>query len=293
MKKDWLQVASVMLNIVLLVFVLRLSDQVKGLQYDLEQDLQDVEETVSGELSCTLSEMRQTLEDSVKLHTDYGLEITGVDKETKSLLTDAFVQLKRWGADTAVTLSITQGEKVAELPMTHEGNGRFTASVALAAEEVGEICLAVSVLENGLTTQEDLGGWDSVSMLLPLQMDAWAYSGPTFAAGVLTLEEVNAFLDDGQGNYVQVQEAEFRVYQNGELVRTVAGLYDPDKGYSSAETVKLTGVKAADYVWVNFACCDTYGLHYEFPMITWSEGEPPLSFLTAMGCDKGPVLTWD
>ena len=42
MKKDWLQVASVMLNIVLLVFVLRLSDQVKGLQYDLEQDLQDV-----------------------------------------------------------------------------------------------------------------------------------------------------------------------------------------------------------------------------------------------------------
>ena len=66
-------------------------------------------------------------------------------------------------------------------------------------------------------------------------------------------------------------------------------LYDPQKGYRAAEDVVLTEVDSWNYVWVTFACRDEYGLRYEFPVRTWTEGEPPPAF---GGGDQRPVLTW-
>lgn len=288
MKKNWLQIASIVLNVVLLVFVLRLDGEMKVLRYELSQELQGAEERTSN----ALYEVQHMLETAEELHTGYGMKLTGIDVDTQSFLADAFVQFEHWGTDLAATLCMTQGEVTTELPMTHEGNGRFTAPVSL--KETGEIQLAVLVTENGVAAREELGGWEDIVSLLPLQMDTWAYNAAVFRGGKLTIGEIQAFLKGTGGNYVEAENAEFRVYLNGDFVKTIEALYDPQKGYRAAEDVVLTEVNSWNYVWVNFACRDQYGLHYEFPVSTWTEGEPPPSFVYTHTGDRfnGPVLTW-
>ena len=48
--KNWLQIASIVLNVVLLVFVLRLNGEMKTLQYELSQELERTEERISDAL---------------------------------------------------------------------------------------------------------------------------------------------------------------------------------------------------------------------------------------------------
>ena len=286
--KNWLQIASIVLNVVLLVFVLRLNGEMKTLQYELSQELERTEERISD----ALYEVQHTLETAEELHTDYGMSLTGIDMESQSFLADAFVQFEHWGTDLAATLCVTQGEVTAELPMTHEGNGRFTVPVSL--KETGRIQLAVLVTENGVAAREELGSWEDIVSFLPLQMNAWGYNNPVFRGGKLTIGEIQAFLKDRGGNYVEAEDAEFRVYLNGDFVKRIEAQYDPQKGYRAAEDVVLTEVDPWNYVWVTFACQDEYGLRYEFPVNTWTEGEPPPSFgdTHAGGRFNGPALTW-
>jgi len=286
MKKNALSILSIALNVLFLVLVLRLSGQVKDLRYEMKQDLQSIEENVDGALSNALYEMQQTLESSAQLYLSYGLEPAGVDAATESILADAALQLKRWSDDAAVTLFLTQNGEKQELPMTHEGGGRFTVPVRFGTQ-AGEIRLAFSVTEKGVTTVEELGGWQDIFMLLPLQTDGWGYSGPTLVGNVLTLGGQNVTLRDAHGEPARAEDTEFRVYRNGVLEKTVPARYAPDQGYGDTETVKLTGVSEDDSVEVTFACRDSYGLHYEFPLYHWGAEDSAFSV-----SNQRPTLTW-
>ncbi|MBQ8390431.1 MAG: hypothetical protein IJX52_05570, partial [Oscillibacter sp.] len=174
MKKNWLPILSIALNIVLLFTVYLLSGDIKNLQSGLENDLRSLENTVERELSDAVYQVRNELDQAARLHTDYGLEPTGLDSDTHSLLAEVFADLKTWGADTSVTLLMTQGGEETSIPMTHAGSGRFEAPVSLSTES-GEIWLSLLVTAGGSTTREDLGGWGDVSMLLPLQMNGFGW----------------------------------------------------------------------------------------------------------------------
>ena len=294
MKKNWLPILSIALNIVLLFTVYLLSGDIKNLQSGLGNDLRSLENTVERELSDAVYQVRNELDQAARLHTDYGLEPTGLDSDTHSLLAEVFADLKTWGADTSVTLLMTQGGEETTIPMTHAGSGRFEAPVSLSTES-GEIWLSLLVTAGGSTTREDLGGWGDVSMLLPLQMSGFGWGDPAFENGTLTIRHNSAGVLDQEYNAVKPKDAEFYVYLNGRRTKTVtAQLMDEDTCEYYVDEVVLEGVKLGDQLSVSFACRDAYGLHYEFPLYTWTvvETEDQQAFTAGSGSNT-PILTWE
>ena len=291
MKKNWLPILSIGLNIVLLFTVYLLSGDIKNLRSDLENDLRSLENTVERELSDAVYQVRNELDQAARLHTDYGLEPTGLDAGTKSLLAEVFAELKTWGADTSVTLLMTQGGEETTIPMTHAGSGRFEAPVSLSTES-GEIWLSLLVTAGGSTTREDLGGWGDVSMLLPLQMNGWGWSDPQYKDGTLVLGQQSVSIEDLDGNPAHAQECGFCIYINEEW--TMTGGNDDAYGSFEVESMTLEDVALGDEVSVSFVCRDEYGLRYEFPLYTWTvvETEDQQAFTAGSGSNT-PILTWE
>lgn len=120
MKKNWFQILSLALNAVLLIalFVTRaelvntrtiLKSNLDGIAYRLS----DMDDRITN-LSAKQREQTEDL-------SDFSFEPTGLDPESHTLQADMSITLRRWTADTEVTLVVTQNGQTTELPMS--GNG--------------------------------------------------------------------------------------------------------------------------------------------------------------------------
>ena len=295
MKKYWFQTISILLNIVLLFFVGNLAGELKNVRIQVRNDMDELTERMEEEISNGISRMENELKESAKLHTDYGLEPAGIDQKTQSLLAQAFVELKEWSGDTALTLTVTQGDESWAVPMIHDGNGRFEAPLSLAVRR-GDIRLAYAASSGGLITREDLGELGDISMLLPLQMNSWSWGEPVYEDGKLVLHRQSAGVHDKKGSSVPAQEPEFYVYLNGERVREAAAKQrDFDVYEYFVDEIMLENAALGDKVTVAFACRDEYGLHYEFTLYTWTVEETDSDNPTAAAAGGGniPKLSWE
>lgn len=291
MKKNALAIASIVLNVVLLWTVYLLNGDVKNLRSYVHSELHNVEYTISQDISRIETAIdRQQLR-----HESYALEPAGVDKKQQKLLAEAVVTLKEWSSDTAVTLRVTQQGNTESLLMETKGDGRFTVPVAISTQS-GDIRLSALITTGGITTEEELGIWGDISMLLPLQMSGWGWGDPQFEEGALTLRDHSAGVQDRNGIPMEACETEFYVYVNGELGEKVsaAPLEDDDLTQYWMESCTLSRkVSLGDEIAVSFACRDAYGLHYEFPLYTWEVVETQdQSAFTAVGGSNTPTLTW-
>ena len=137
MKEKRFQNLSLALNVVLLIalFVTRaeLADTQNSLKNQLDSvawRLMDVQDQIT-DLSVRQREQTEDL-------SDFSFEPTGLDPESHTLQADMSITLRRWTADTAVTLLITQNGQTAELPMTGT-DGVFTTPVGLPVEDLSLI----------------------------------------------------------------------------------------------------------------------------------------------------------
>lgn len=298
MKKYWFQIVSLTLNIVLLVAVVRLYSAMENLHSQTGSRIDLMENRMETELSNVVSGIERAMEKADRLHTNYTLEPSRLDAKTKSLLADFSVELKEWSGDTAAVLLVRQNGSDTEVPLTHAGNGRFTAPVALTTEN-GDIWLSITVTAGGVTAKEDLGGWGDISMLLPLQMNGWGGSVPTIVGDQLMLGDYSAHVKDQDYNWAKAEDTEFYVYLNGENVLTCAAEPLEDFGMVQYESGSLPDlqVQEGDSVALSFACRDVYGLHYEFPMYSWTierdQGNKGKLYIEeTLEEDDSPILTW-
>lgn len=282
MKKYAIPVLSIALNIVLLLFVKNLSGQVS----DLQRQVRSLESDMDRKITSEVSSLRNDLEKDAQLHQSYELQPTGLDSTTQSLLADFDLQLKQWSADTAVTLFV--GNETISLVAGEPGH--FTAPLSLPIAQSGEVLLNIDITTNGVTTREYLGGWEDISMLLPLRMDGWGYSGPRLQDGVFTCDSIDVNMHDAQGNPGRVQDAVFSIYVNGERKMT-GGSGD----VTAVDSMTLEGVELGDEVTVTFSCRDEYGLHYEYELYTWTAEETDSGEYSAVASDGSsiPKLSWD
>ena len=290
MKKNAIAIVSIVLNIALLLMVRSLSAQVESLRGTVGRLEREVEE-----VSEEAGRLRREMSEAEKLCSDYSLDPTGLDAESKTLLADVFVTLKSWGEDTRVTLLVNQGGRETSFPMTHEGQGRFTVPVFVEVKS-GEVGLDTRITTAGVTTKEALGGWGDVSMLLPLQMSSWGWSDPSFDKGTLTLHSHSVSLQDRIGSTVPAWDTEFYVYINGEKTESIpAAAEDFDVyGYHFEDYTLTHPVQVGDQLSVAFACRDEYGLHYEFSLYTWDVVETAdQNSFTTVGGESIPKLSWD
>lgn len=274
MKEKRFQNLSLALNAVLLIalFTIRaeLADTQNSLKNQLDSvawRLMDVQDQIT-DLSVRQREQTEDL-------SDFSFESTGLDPESHTLQADMSITLRRWTADTAVTLLITQNGQTAELPMTGNG-GVFTAPVSLPVEDTGEVSFAANITAGGQTSREEVTSYSDIAMLLPLTNDGSGYGDLTYRGGSLQLQ-YDLGIRKQYGT--EVIDPVFQVLKNGETVQTLPVKIsestvssDPDVVYytpASEEGGFAVSCQPEDTVELHLLCRDSFGLSYDFTACTY------------------------
>lgn len=308
MKRNWLQVATLILCAALLAVTLWQGEKISELQAQAAALDRRVIETAQN-TRMAIGDLSSRIAEGEKLVRDWELAPTGMDKETNSLLTEVSLNLKEWRADTEVRLTARQGSNTNIVYLEDTGTGRFSGSlpVSLAGEALS---LEVRVDGGGTSRQEELGGWDDVSMLLPVQISGSGYGEPTYRNGVFSVDDYSVNLTDRNYEPAAAKEPAFYLQRNGETVWERAGVPRMDAWAASGlsmEEAREAGLavegsysidgpaeaecQPGDTMALFFTCRDEYGLKYTFPLESWQvdgDGRMPV---TAPG--SSPALSWD
>ena len=274
MKEKRFQNLSLALNVVLLIalFATRaeLADTQNSLKNQLDSvawRLMDVQDQIT-DLSVRQREQTEDL-------SDFSFEPTGLDPESHTLQADMSITLRRWTADTEVTLLVTQSGRITEQPMSGSG-GVFTTPVGLPVEQTGEVSFAANITDGGQTSREEVTSYSDLAMLLPLTNDGSGYGDPTYRGGSFQLQ-YDLGIRKQYGT--EVIDPVFQVLKNGETVQTLPVKIsestvssDPDVVYYTPASENggiAVSCQPEDTVELHLLCRDSFGLSYDFTVCTY------------------------
>lgn len=279
MKKNWVIIFALILNVVLLIQVIRLDGKVDTLEEKITAQSRDTRDFLYDWEDRVYYTMQEALKNVAKQAVDFAFVPAGIDKENRSLLADLSVTLREWSADTQVTMCVTLNGSVTKVSMEHTAAGVYAGELSLPVSENGDVELAVQIENGESTIREELAHHRSVSDLLPISGGATGSSWEEYEDGALKLYYYSFLPYDGDSNVVPVLEPTFRVYRNGELVleRNAVANEDYEDGnegmsgewfFNDSEENVPTSIpcREGDEVWLKFSCTDSYGIRYEFPV---------------------------
>ena len=281
MKEKWLQIISLALNAALLAALLvtraELVDTGNALKSQLGSvswRLTDMQDQIT-DLSVKQREQAENLE-------DFSFEPTGLDPESHTLQANMKATLRRWAADTAVTLLVTQNDGTTELPMTG-ADGVFTAPVNLSVEQTRGVSFAVRITTGGQTSREEVAGCRDIAALLPLvSLGNGSVAGPSYRKESACMEiGFDVELEKQYG--AKVVDPVFQVLKDGDVVQELPAKLleesmaysDPDKEYYAPDAVdeKLEiPCQSSDTIEIHLLCRDSFGLSYDFTAYTYQIG---------------------
>ena len=303
MKKNWIALVSLALNLVLVALVLWQGSRLDTLEQDLwnvQANLLDRQDQVMDEVDA----LREDVQEGERLIADCALEPAGLDPETRSVLLNASVTLKEWGEDTDAALLLELEGQTTEAPLTHGGNGVFSGEAAVPVEENGSLTVTLLADTGGTVTREEAEFVYQLSDLLPVTDGATGTSTPYWEEDTLLLQSGFFFCPyDRDHDYVEVRDPEFRLYRNGELILEEAAVYHPmsdDIPYcyylrevnedGLGQTIPVNA-QPGDTLRLTFVCQDQFGLAYEFTMDCWQVLKDDAVKVHLDG-DRLPILTW-
>ena len=274
MKEKRFQNLSLALNAVLLIALFTIRAELVDKQTILKSKLDDIAyrlSDVNDQITNLSAKQREQTEDL----SDFSFEPTGLDPESHMLQADMSITLRRWTADTAATLLITQNDQTTELPMTGT-DGVFTVPVELPVEQTGEVSFAVNITASGQTSREEVTSYSDLAMLLPLTNDGSGYGDPTYRGGSLQLQyDLGVRKQYG----TEVVAPVFQVLKNGETVQTLPVKIsestvssDPDVVYYTPASENggiAVSCQPEDTVELHLLCRDSFGLSYDFTVCTY------------------------
>ena len=186
MKKNWFQILSLALNVALLIALLVTRAELVNTRTILKSNLDGIAYRLS-DMDDRITNLSAKQREQTEDLSDFSLEPTGLDPESHTLQADMSITLRRWTADTEVTLLVTQSGRITEQSMSGSG-GVFTAPVSLPVEDTGEVSFAVNITDGGQTSREEVTSYSDIAMLLPLTNDSSGYGDPTYRGGIFQLQ---------------------------------------------------------------------------------------------------------
>lgn len=278
MKEKRFQNLSLALNAVLLIALFATRAELVDKQTILKSKLDDIAYRLSDmddQITNLSAKQREQTEDL----SDFSFEPTGLDPESHTLQADMSITLRRWTADTEVTLLVTQSGRITEQPMSGSG-GVFTTPVSLPVEDTGEVSFAANITTGGQTSREEVTSYSDIARLLPLTNDSSSYSNPTYRGGNFQIQYDLGF----RKQYgTEVIDPVFQVLKNGDSVRTLPAKIsestvssDPDAVYYTPDTAEgdiVVSCQPKDTVELHLLCRDSFGLSYDFTVCTYAIGE--------------------
>ena len=274
MKKNWFQILSLALNVMLLIALLVTRTELVDTQTILKSNLDGIAYRLSDmddQITNLSAKQREQTEDL----SDFSFVPTGLDPESHTLQADMSITLRRWTADTEVALAVTRNGQTTEQPMSGNG-GVFTALVSLPVEDTGEVSFAANITAGGQTSREEVTSYSDLAVLLPLTNDGSGYGDPTYRGGSFQLQYD---LGVRKQYSTEVIDPVFQVLKNGETVQTLPAKIsestfsgDPDVVYYTPDTAdeKLEiECQPSDTVEIHLLCRDSFGLSYDFTVCTY------------------------
>ena len=274
MKEKRFQNLSLALNAVLLIALFATRAELVDKQTILKSKLDDIAYRLSDmddQITNLSAKQREQTEDL----SDFSFEPTGLDPESHTLQADMSITLRRWTADTEVTLLVTQSGRITEQPMSGSG-GVFTTPVSLPVEDTGEVSFAANITAGGQTSREEVTSYSDLAMLLPLSNDSSGYGDPTYRGGSLQLQyDLGVRKQYG----TEVVAPVFQVLKNGETVQTLPVKISESTASSDPDVVYYTpasddgnievSCQPKDTIELHLLCRDSFGLSYDFTVCTY------------------------
>ena len=274
MKEKRFQNLSLALNAVLLIALFTIRAELVDKQTILKSKLDDIAYRLSDmdeRITNLSAKQREQTEDL----SDFSFEPTGLDPESHTLQADMSITLRRWTADTEVTLLVTQSGRITEQPMSGSG-GVFTTPVSLPVEDTGEVSFAANITAGGQTSREEVTSYSDLAMLLPLTNDGSGYGDPTYRGGSLQLQ-YDLGIRKQYGT--EVVAPVFQVLKNGETVQTLPVKISESTVSSDPDVVYYTpasddgnievSCQPKDTIEIHLLCRDSFGLSYDFTVCTY------------------------
>ena len=281
MKGKWFQIVSLALNAVLLIALLMTRAELVDTQTILKSQLDGIAWRLS-DMDNQITDLSAKQREQTENLADFSFEPTGLDPETHTLQADMRITLRRWTADTAVTLLITQNGQTAELPMTGT-DGVFATPVGLPVEQTGEVSFAVNITDGGQTSREEITGYSDIAMLLPLvSIGNGSVTGPSYEKETACMEiDFDVGLEKQYG--AEAVNPVFQIRKNGKAVQEVSAKIseqvpsnNPPEDYYAPDTAenKLEiPCQPSDTVEIHLLCRDSFGLAYDFTTYSYEIGE--------------------
>lgn len=274
MKKNWFQILSLALNVALLIALLVTRWELMNTQTILKSNLDGIAYRLS-DVDDRITNLSAKQREQTENLSDFSLEPTGLDPESHTLQADMSITLRRWAADTEVSLAVTQNGQTTEQPMSGSG-GVFTAPVSLPVEDTGEVSFAANITTGGQTSREEVTSYSDIARLLPLTNDSSSYSNPTYRGGNFQIQYDLGF----RKQYgTEVIDPVFQVLKNGDSVRTLPAKIsestfsgDPDVVYYTPASENggiAVSCQPEDTVELHLLCRDSFGLSYDFTACTY------------------------
>ena len=304
MKNNIGQIITSGLCVVLLVMVVAQGKKIEELSQKLDNKVNNLRYELQNEISNVTNIVKNELEDLDRIILSKELKPTGIDKDKKQLLANAVINLKEWHADTEVILYTTIGTTEVPVEMTSDGNGIFSCNISLPCDIDAQNLVELEALISGggLTKKESLGTWGDISMLLPLRTDGSGWSGPKYQNGIMSSQFHISMVGQNDVEGI-VNNPEFWVYKNGELVQKIKAIEYAEqfygrKNYSVAAEYEHWNMEceSGDNIDIRFRCEDTYGLGYDFLFANWVAVDETYdntqSAGSSQGSDKPLELYW-
>ena len=302
MKKNGIALVSLALNLVLVALALWQGSRLDTLEQDLRNvqgNLMDRQDQVMDEVDA----LREDVREGERLIADCSLEPAGLDPKARSVLLDASVTLKEWGAGTDAALLLELDGQTTQAPLTHAGNGVFTGEAAVPVEGNGSLTVTLLADTAGVTSREQADYIYQLSDLLPIADYATGHMDLSWEE-TLQLQSGYMFLAyDREYNNIPVQQPTFRLYRNDALIFEEAAVEFPmssDFPYcyylrevnedGLGQTIPVDA-QPGDTLQLTFACQDQFGLAYEFTMDRWQVLDDDVQDVYLHG-DRLPTLTW-
>ena len=274
MKKNWFQILSLALNVALLIALLVTRAELVNTRTILKSNLDGIAYRLS-DVDDRITNLSAKQREQTESLSDFSLEPTGLDPESHTLQADMSITLRRWTADTEVTLLVTQSGRITEQPMSGSG-GVFTTPVSLPVEDTGEVSFAANITTGGQTSREEVTSYSDLAMLLPLTNDGSGYGDPTYRGGSLQLQ-YDLGIRKQYGT--EVVAPVFQVLKNGETVQTLPVKISESTVSSDPDVVYYTpasddgnievSCQPKDTIELHLLCRDSFGLSYDFTVCTY------------------------
>ena len=273
MKEKRFQNLSLALNAVLLIALFTIRAELVDKQTILKSKLDDIAYRLS-DMDDRITNLSAKQREQTEDLSDFSFEPTGLDPESHTLQADMSITLRRWTADTEVTLLVTRNGQTTEQSMSGSG-GVFTAPVSLPVEDTGEVSFAANITAGGQTSREEVTSYSDLAMLLPLTNDGSGYGDPTYRGGSLQLQyDVGIRKQYG----TEVIDPVFQVLKNGETVQTLPVKISESTVSSDPDVVYYTpasddgnievSCQPKDTIELHLLCRDSFGLSYDFTAYT-------------------------